>query len=103
MTIPQKNLMFVFKARCSVGLHYNGCGLKSFQKFKINLLYKERLVDACNKHDVCYNCVSKVNVLPGSKVSFSQSSQSYMQCKTQNVSFAVIVKKKNSNFPWNHT
>ena len=50
-----------YSARCNVGLRYNGCGSDAFNNDVLNTLnvgYKTTLEAACNKHDICYNCVS---------------------------------------------
>ena len=42
-------------------MHYNGCGSAGFNNDvlnKLNVGYKTTLEAACNKHDICYNCVS---------------------------------------------
>jgi len=44
------------RARCNIGLRYNGCGSATFAKVNVNVLHKTTLVDACIKHDICYNC-----------------------------------------------
>ena len=55
-------LLFGFLlARCNVGLRCNGCGLKTFNNVvlnKLNVGYKTTLEAACNKHNICYNCIS---------------------------------------------
>ena len=42
-------------------MRYNGCGSDAFNNDVLNTLnvgYKTTLEAACNKHDICYNCVS---------------------------------------------
>ena len=53
--------LIFYLARCNVGLRYNGCGSASFNNAilnKFNVGFKTTLEAACNKHDICYNCVS---------------------------------------------
>ena len=45
-------------ARCNIGLRYNGCGPEQLKDVPFSFSIQRMLASACNKHDVCYGCVS---------------------------------------------
>ena len=53
-------MKFVVLARCNIGLRYNGCGPEQLKNVPFSSSIQRILASACNKHDVCYGCVSNL-------------------------------------------